>query len=133
VVVQKRVNPWTWQDQAVFSQAIEVTGADRVLYCAGQTSVDAEGKTVASGDMRAQTEQALDNVETVLRDAGLGLQNVVRLDYFVTDMDRYFAEAFPVIVERLRSAGVQPAGTLLGVTRLAFPDLLIEIEATAVG
>jgi enamine deaminase RidA (YjgF/YER057c/UK114 family) len=132
-VEQRNVNPWTWQDRLVFSQAIEVTGAERVLFCAGQASVDGEGKTVASGDMRAQTQQALDNVETVLREAGLGLRNVVRLDYFVTDMDRYFAEAHPVIVERLRGAGVQPAGTLLGVTRLAFPDLMIEIEATAVG
>jgi enamine deaminase RidA (YjgF/YER057c/UK114 family) len=132
-VEQRNVNPWTWQDRLVFSQAIEVTGAERVLFCAGQASVDEEGKTVASGDMGAQTQQALDNVERVLREAGLGLRNVVRLDYFVTDMDRYFAEAHPVIVDRLRGAGVQPAGTLLGVTRLAFPDLMIEIEATAVG
>jgi enamine deaminase RidA (YjgF/YER057c/UK114 family) len=132
-VVQKKVNPWTWQDRYVFSQAIEVTGAERVLYCAGQASVDAEGNAIAPGDMRAQTGQALDNVETVLRDAGLGLANVVRLDYFVTDMDRYFAEAHPVITERLLGAGAQPAGTLLGVARLAFPELMIEIEATAVG
>lgn len=132
-MVQKKVNPWTWQDRYVFSQAIEVTGAERVLYCAGQASVDAEGNAIAPGDMRAQTGQALDNVETVLRDAGLGLANVVRLDYFVTDMDRYFAEAHPVITERLLGAGAQPAGTLLGVARLAFPELMIEIEATAVG
>lgn len=132
-MLQKKVNPWTWQDRYVFSQAIEVTGAERVLYCAGQASVDAEGNAIAPGDMRAQTGQALDNVETVLRDAGLGLANVVRLDYFVTDMDRYFAEAHPVITERLLGAGAQPAGTLLGVARLAFPELMIEIEATAVG
>jgi enamine deaminase RidA (YjgF/YER057c/UK114 family) len=129
---QRKVNPWTWQDQWGFSQAIEVTGAARVLYCAGQTSTDADGNTVP-GDMAAQAEKALDNVETVLREAGLGLQNVVRLDYFVTDVDSYLTEAAPLLVERLGRAGVQPAGTLLGVTRLAFPDLLIEIEATAVG
>jgi enamine deaminase RidA (YjgF/YER057c/UK114 family) len=132
-VEQRKVNPWTWQDQYGFSQAIEVTGAQRVLYCAGQASTDADGNPTAPGDMRAQTEQSLDNVETVLREAGLGLQNLVRLDYFVTDMDRYFAEAFPVIQARLGDTGTQPAGTLLGVTRLAFPELLIEIEATAVG
>jgi enamine deaminase RidA (YjgF/YER057c/UK114 family) len=131
-VEQRKVNPWKWQDGWGFSQAIEVTGAERVLYCAGQASIDADGNAVAPGDLRAQTEQALDNVETVLGAAGLGLENVVRLDYFVTDVDRYLAEATPVIKERLRAAGVQPAGTLLGVTRLAFPELLIEIEATAV-
>ena len=130
---QRNVNPWKWQDQWGFSQAVEVRGAERVLYCSGQTSTDADGKTVAPGDMAAQAAKALDNVETVLREAGLGLQNVVRLDYFVTDVDLYSNEAAPVIGPRLAAAGVQPAGTLLGITRLAFPDLMIEIEATAVG
>jgi enamine deaminase RidA (YjgF/YER057c/UK114 family) len=131
VVDQRKVNPWTWQDQFGFSQAIEVSGAERVLYCAGQTSTGEGGNTVA-GDMGAQAAKALDNIETVLSEAGLSLANVVRLNYYVTDMDRYFEEAAPVIGERLGRAGVQPASTLLGVTRLAFPDLLIELEATAV-
>ena len=130
---QRKVNPWTWQDQYGFSQAIEVTGAERVLYCAGQTSTAPDGSTVAPGDMGAQTEKALDNLETVLREAGLGLESVVRLNYYVTDMERFSVEAAPVIGARLGGAGLQPAGTLVGVTRLAFPDLLIEIEAIAVG
>jgi enamine deaminase RidA (YjgF/YER057c/UK114 family) len=131
-VEQRKVNPWAWQDQYGFSQAIEVSGAQRVLYCAGQTSSDEEGNTVGAGDMRAQAEQALDNLETVLREGGLSLENVVRLNYYVTDMDRFFSEAAEVIGVRFGRAGVQPASTLLGVTRLAFPDLLIEMEATAV-
>ena len=130
---QRKVNPWAWQDQFGFSQAIEVSGGQRVVYCAGQTSSDAEGRTVAPGDMRTQTEKALDNVEAVLREAGLGLENVVRLNYYVTDVDRYLREGGPAVGERLGPLGVQPASTLLGVSRLAFPDLLIEIEATAVG
>ena len=129
---QRNVNPWTWQDQYGFSQGVEVVGADRVLYCAGQTSSDDEGRTVHAGDMRAQAEKALDNVETVLRDAGMTLSNVVRLNTYVTDVDRYLAEAAQAVGERLGMAGIQPSATLLGVTRLAFPDLLIEIEATAV-
>jgi enamine deaminase RidA (YjgF/YER057c/UK114 family) len=47
-------------------------------------------------------------------------------------MDRFFEEAAPIVGERLGRAGIQPSSTLLGVTRLAFPDLLIELEATAV-
>ncbi len=129
---QRNVNPWRWQDQYGFSQGIEVAGAERVLYCAGQTSTDVEGNTVHVGDMRAQTQKALDNVETVLREAGMTLANVVRLNTYVTDVDRYLAEAAQVAGERLGAAGIQPAATLLGITRLAFPDLLIEIEATAV-
>ena len=128
---RRNVNPWTWQDEFGFSQAVEVTAADRVLYCAGQTSTDGEGSPVHPGDMRAQSEKALDNLETVLGDAGMSLVNVVRLDLYVTDVDRFFAEGAQVVEERVGAAGIQPSSTLLGVTRLAIPDLLIEIEATA--
>jgi enamine deaminase RidA (YjgF/YER057c/UK114 family) len=83
--------------------------------------------------MATQTAQALDNLETVLRSAGLGLADVVRLNYYVTDVPRFLTEANPVIVARLAAAGVQPASTLLGVAALAFDEFLIEIEATAVG
>ena len=129
---QRKINPWSWQDQYGFSQAIEVTGGERVLYCAGQTSSDEAGNTVGPHDMRVQAGRALDNLEAVLEDAGLELANVVRLTYFVTDVDAYFSEGAPVVGERLAAAGVQPASTLLGVARLAFPDLVIELEATAV-
>ncbi len=129
---QRKVNPWSWQDQFGFSQAVEVTGAARVLYCAGQTATGADGMTLHPGDMRAQASAALDNLEAVLRDAEMTLANVVRLNYYVTDVDRYLAEAAEAVGGRLAASGVQPASTLLGITRLAFPDLLIEIEATAV-
>lgn len=129
---QRNVNPWTWQDDYGFSQAIEVSGGDRVLYCAGQTSTGADGNTLHGDDMGAQTVEALDNLETVLREAGMSLANVVRLNYYVTDVDRYLQEGAQAVGQRLGAAGVRPAGTMLGVTRLAFPDLLIEIEATAV-
>jgi enamine deaminase RidA (YjgF/YER057c/UK114 family) len=125
----RAVNPWTWQDQFGFAQAQEVTGAERVLYCAGQTSVDADGNPLHEGNMRAQVEQALDNLEAVLRQAGLGFSNVVRLNYYVTDVDAYF-EASEAVAARLGET--PPAGTLLGVSRLAFPPLMVELEATAV-
>ena len=129
---QRKVNPWTWQDRFGFSQAIEVTGATRILWCAGQTSSGPDGATLHPGDMRGQAGAALDNLETVLGEAGMTLANVVRLVYYVTDVDRYLDEGAPVVGEGLAAAGVQPASTLLGISRLAFPDLLIELEATAV-
>lgn len=129
---QRNVNPWKWQDEYGFSQAVEVTGAERVLYCAGQTSSDENGGTVGADDMAAQTARAIDNLETVLKEAGLGFENIVRLNYYVTDVDRFLREGAGVAGARLGPTGIQPAGTLLGVTRLAFPDLLVEIEATAV-
>jgi enamine deaminase RidA (YjgF/YER057c/UK114 family) len=125
------VNPWKWQDALNFSQAIEVRGAQRVLYCAGQTSVDAEGVPMHAGDMAAQLDQALNNLETVLAQAGLTLAHVVRLNYYTRDMAAYFAAAAG-FGERLQRAGCRPSGTLLGVASLFHPDILVEIEATAV-
>jgi enamine deaminase RidA (YjgF/YER057c/UK114 family) len=129
-VERRAINPWTWQDQYGFVQGHEVARAERVLYCAGQTSVDETGAPLHEGDMGAQVDQALDNVEAVLREAGFTLADVVRLNYYVTDVDA-FIEAGHAHAGRLEQAGCRPASTLLGVARLAFPSLLVEIEATA--
>ena len=124
------VNPWTWQDQLGFVQANETSGVERVLRCAGQTSVDADGQPMHEGDMGAQVGQALDNLEAVLGEGGFALADVVRMNYFVTDVDQ-FMQAGEVYGARLAQAGCRPATTLLGVSRLALPPLLVEIEATA--
>jgi enamine deaminase RidA (YjgF/YER057c/UK114 family) len=81
--------------------------------------------------MAAQMNKCLDNLETVLREAGMTLENVMRLNYYTTDVDAWLASA-PEWGHRLAEAGCRPASTLLGVTRLAFPDLVVEVEATAV-
>ncbi len=128
---QRQINPWKWQDQYGFSQGIEVSNATRTLYCAGQASVDETGKPVHAGDMRKQLEQAFRNLETVLKAAGFGLANVVRLNYYTTDVDGFLG-ASDIVGSRLAEAACQPSGTLLGVSKLAFPGLMIEIEATAV-
>jgi enamine deaminase RidA (YjgF/YER057c/UK114 family) len=125
------VNPWTWQDAFGFSQAVDVTEGKRVLFCAGQTSVDPEGNPMHLGNMINQVAQALDNLEAVLGQAGLGLANVVRLNYYTTDVDAFLG-AVNVLVERLAKAGCVPSVTLLGVQRLFHPDILVELEATAV-
>jgi enamine deaminase RidA (YjgF/YER057c/UK114 family) len=125
------INPWTWQDNFAYVQANEVTGAGRILFCSGQPAVDDEGRPVHPGDMRAQCKQALANLEAVLDAAGLALGSVVRLNYYTTDVDRFF-EAYDVFVGRLMEAECRTTSTLLGVSRLAFPELLVEIEATAV-
>jgi enamine deaminase RidA (YjgF/YER057c/UK114 family) len=131
-VEREIINPWTWQDRFGFVQANDVTGAERTVHCAGQTSVDENGEPLHAGDMGAQVSQALDNLETVLRGAGLTLADVVRLNYYTTDVDRFLPEGGPVLGARFQQSGCRPASTLLGVTRLARPELLVEIEATAV-
>ncbi|MGH8067767.1 MAG: RidA family protein [Candidatus Entotheonellia bacterium] len=127
----KAVNPWAWQDQFGFSHAIEVQGGQRVVYCSGQTSVDVSGNPMHGRDMAKQVSQALDNLETVLKQAGLSLANVVRLNYYTTDMAA-FLKAGPAYGPRLAAAGCNPSSTLLAVAGLFHPDLMIEIEATAV-
>ncbi len=126
---RKSVNPWTWQDAMGYSQAVEVEGAERVLYCSGQGATDDEGRPVHPGDMRAQLTLAVDNLEAVLREADLTLSDVVRLDIYTTDMDGLWG-AMDVVGARF--AGNRPASTMVGVTRLAFPEMLVEIEAVAV-
>jgi enamine deaminase RidA (YjgF/YER057c/UK114 family) len=128
---RKIINPWKWQDPLGFVQANEVSNTRRTIFCAGQTSVDAEGKPMHEGNMHAQIQLVLDNLETVLGQAGMNLSHVVRLNFYTTDIDRFFA-ANDALVKRLAAADCRPAMTLLGVARLAFPPLLVEIEATAV-
>lgn len=124
------INPWAWQDGFGFVQAVEVRNAQSTLYCAGQTSNDAEGRPLHAGDMRAQITSALDNLETVLRQSGYDLSDLVRLNMYTTDVDLFLAN-YDALVTRLAAAGVRQSATLLGVTRLAFPEWLVELEATA--
>jgi enamine deaminase RidA (YjgF/YER057c/UK114 family) len=125
------INPWKWQDAFGFVQANEIRGGERTLLCSGQTSVDADGAPMHPGDMTAQVRQALANLETVLAQAGFKLSDVVRLNYYTTDVDRFVSQAGPALM-RLAEADCRPASTLLGVARLFHPSILVEIEATAV-
>jgi enamine deaminase RidA (YjgF/YER057c/UK114 family) len=130
-VERRIINPWAWQDRLGFVQAVEISGGQRTLLCSGQASMDADGTPMHPEDMRAQINQAMDNIETVLGNAGFELSDVVSLNYYTTDVDRFF-EAYDAAVGRLEDAGCRPASTLLGVTSLALPELLVEIETTAV-
>jgi enamine deaminase RidA (YjgF/YER057c/UK114 family) len=124
------VNPWKWSLNWGYNQAEIVEGPRRQLICAGQTSVDADGNPQHPGDMRAQVGLAMDNLEAVLAGAGMTLANVVRFNVYTTDVDGFLACA-DVTGARFGAAGAQPPGMLLGVARLALPELLVELEATA--
>ena len=124
------VNPWEWSKQYQYNQAEIVEGGTRYLLCSGQTSIGADGSVQHPNELRPQITAALDNLEEVLKGAGMGLQNVVRLTIYTTDVDGMLAN-WDVFAERLAAANVAPPQTLLGVARLAFPELKIEIEATA--
>lgn len=125
------VNPVTWSLELGFNQGELVAGQTRTLYCSGQTSTDTDGKPRHDGDVAAQLALSVDNLEAVLADAGMSLANLVRLNVYTTDVDGLFPH-YGVLAARLGAAGVAPATTMLGVSRLAIPGQLVELEGTAV-
>ena len=114
-----------------FSQAMEVGQAKRTLLCSGQTSVDANGAPINAGDMAAQLKQAIANLEAVLQAGGFDLNDVVRLNYYTTDIAAFMQGAGGGGLARLAELNLRPASTLLGVAALFHPDIMVEIEATA--
>lgn len=124
------VNPWDWSLKLGYNQAEIIEGPSRQLICAGQTAVDGAGNPQHPGDMRGQIGLALDNLEAVLSDAQMGLGNIIRLGVFATDVDEA-VKNFDLLGMRFGPIGCSPPMTLLGVTRLAMPGLLFEIEAIA--
>ena len=124
------VNPWDWSLKLGYNQAEIIEGATRQVICAGQTAVDGGGNPQHPGDMRAQIALALDNLEAVLKEAEMDLSNVTKLGVYATDVDKALKN-FDLMGMRFGPHQVRPPMTLLGVTRLASPGLLFEIEATA--
>jgi 2-iminobutanoate/2-iminopropanoate deaminase len=111
-----------------FSAGVEAP-AGRTVFVSGQVSMDAEGNVVGEGDVKRQTETVLEHVRTVLEEAGGGMDDIVKVTVFITDMGfydeihevrrRYFEEPYP-------------ASSMVEVSALIDPRLLIEIEAVAV-
>jgi enamine deaminase RidA (YjgF/YER057c/UK114 family) len=126
------VNPVTWSTALGFNQGELVGGQARTLYCSGQTATNRDGEPQHDGDMAAQVALSLDNVEAVLGQAGMSLADLVRLTVYTTDVD-LLLQHYGVLASRLGAAGAAPTTSMLGVTRLAIPGQLVELEATAVG
>jgi enamine deaminase RidA (YjgF/YER057c/UK114 family) len=110
-----------------------VASAGEIVVVEGQVGMDG-GRLVGPGDVAAQTRQTFANIEKVLRAAGCGMRDVVRFQTFLTyasDID-HFMRARREVFPRYFPDGVYPPNTLLVVSRLVQPDLLVEIEAMAV-
>lgn len=124
------VNPWDWSLKLGYNQAEIITDTSRQLICAGQTAVDGDGNPQHPNDMRGQIGLALDNLEAVLKAADMDLTDIIRLGVYATDVDKALKN-FDLMGMRFGPMRCAPPMTLLGVTRLAIPGLLFEIEATA--
>lgn len=111
-----------------YSHAFLVEGAQRLLFIAGQVALDAQGRLVGAGDPAAQARQALENLRSILKDAGGELGHVVKTTLFLTDLAHRGA-----VNEVRREFFPQdpPPNSLLVVKSLANPEFLVEIEAIA--
>ena len=109
-----------------YSHAMRAGG---LLFIAGQVPLDADGALVGKGDMAAQARQAFVNLGAVLTAAGATYRDLVKLTYFVTDIDQ--VAAIRAVRDEFVDVGNPPASTLVEVSRLFQPGLLIEVEAIA--
>jgi len=116
-------------DPPGYSQAIKVTGAQTILFLAGQVAYDKDGGVSHRGDFKGQARQVFGAVKALVEAGGGTLQNVVKINTYVTDA-RYRPEFRAVREEFFGQKG--PASTMVEVSALAHPDYLIEVEAVAV-
>ena len=127
---RETINPWKWQEHYGFVHGNKVSDAATTLYVAGQTASGNDGRNVSPGDIRGQLDRIVANIETILREAAMDFSDVVRLNVYTVDMAEMLA-AHDHMVELLKSRGCRHVGTLVGVTALADPEALVEIEVTA--
>ena len=126
--MSKHINPPELTKPTGYTHVVEASRG-RTIYISGQIAFDKDGKVVGAGDFRAQTVQVFENLKAALASAGASFENVVKVTTFVTDMK------FVPILREVRAGyfgGQPPAGTLVQVSALIIPELLIEVESIAV-
>ena len=112
----------------IFPHAVSVEGK-RLICISGQLAWDAKGNCVGKGDMRAQMRQVCENINEALIASGAGLEDIIKTNTYVTDMDE-FLKCIDIRMEYFGPGW--PTSTTVEVRRLADPDMMIEIEAMAV-
>lgn len=122
-------NPWKWQDQLSFVQAVEVTQVQGTLYVSGQTAISSDGQS-STADMKTQLTKAIQNLEQVIHEAGYDCKNIVRLNIYTTSTADLWPQ-YPILQEWIAKNGIKLAMTLLEVKGL-FETLTVELEATVV-
>ena len=127
---RREINPTDWLGAFNVNHGIEVTGAQRVLYLSGQTSNGPDGAPLHPKDLVAQFRTAWSNLKDALTEAGMTPTNIVRLNIYTTDVPGFMAQAGE-LVPIFAGDGCKPVSTLLGVAALFDPEIMVELEATA--
>lgn len=127
----RAINPTPWLQHFNMNHAIEVSGASRTVYFSGQTSTNADAAPLHPGDLVAQFQTAWNNLKAALSEAEMSPLNIVRMNIYTTDVTQFMQKAEDII-PIFATDGVEPVCTLLGISALFDPDLMVEIEATAV-
>ncbi len=119
--------PDVWTPFGAFSMGV-IQGDGQIIYLKGQVSLDRDGKIVGKGDMRAQTQRTLENIQAVLASVGGAMGDVISLTHFVTDIGK-FMETGDIRRQFFREP--YPVTTTVQVTALYDPALMVEITAIA--
>jgi 2-iminobutanoate/2-iminopropanoate deaminase len=128
--MEKRIiNPWQWQDQRSYVQAVEVKNVESTLYVSGQTAINDEGIS-SDEDMKTQLVKAIANLEKVIDQAGFKCDGIARLNIYTTATAELWPH-FEILQEWIGKNNIKTAVTMLEVTSL-FETLKIELEATVV-
>lgn len=120
------ISPKLPATRGIFSHG---TRHGNIIYVSGQVAFDSQGSIVGTGDIKAQTRQVLENIKAVLDQAGATMDDIVKVTVFITDMDQ-FSDIHEVRAQYF--TGSYPASTMVEVRALAYPELLIEMEAVAI-
>ena len=114
-------------NRVLYSHVVSVE-PKRLIFVSGQLSRDRDGNIVGKGDMGAQLRQALENIKVALEAAGARLEDLVRTNTYVTDIDEYFKH---VDIRMQYYSHAMPTSTTVEVRRLSQPELMVEIDAIA--
>ncbi len=123
----KIIDPgWSWDDGLPLAQAKQI---GNTIYVSGQVAFNAQGKLVGKGNIKVQTRQVFRNIKAVLAAAGAKMEHIIKINTYITDGSKF--------MDMLEARGEifgdnPPASTAVVVAGLAFPGLLIEVEAIAV-
>ena len=114
-----------------YSHAVSISGTGKLIHVSGQVSWDADGKVVGAGDMGAQAKQVFQNVTDILRAAGAGWEDVIKMNGYMVGVTPGNVAAYREVRNTYLKQGKLPASTLVGVTALVQPELMLEVECIA--